>query len=288
MPVGVQVPPPALALRSSSTRPSRPVTALGRGAGGAPSSSTPVTSRGPGTREVGGRVHRHDALGAQRGDARSANASASSAERARRSRTASRPRRRGVRLPQLVPGRGARTLARHARARRRRRRSRSSPAPSGPRRTAGRATRSRARAGARAPGDGAADGLDARAAPARAAARLAPERRPPRRAARGRPAPRRASSGRARARAGGSGSVRRDRDDVVVGDGADLADRLGDDQVGRELRQALARRARRAAGRPRPSRARCGRSRRRTGPAGSPCGSGGDRRRPPAANRTRA
>ena len=32
---------------------------------------------------------------------------------------------------------------------------------------------------------------------------------------------------------------RRHRDDVVVGDGADLADRLGDDQVRRQLRQTF-------------------------------------------------
>ena len=39
-----------------------------------------------------------------------------------------------------------------------------------------------------------------------------------------------------------------DRDDVVVGDGADLADRLGDDQVRLELAPAQARRARRGGG----------------------------------------
>ena len=146
----------------------------------------------------------------------------------------------------LLPARRARLHARRSRARPRRPRARSSPAPSGRRRTAGRATPAPPPAGGRRPATAARTRSMPGLEPARERARRAPAR-PPRSATRAMsPAPRPSVSRVERDHLGRRGQALGDGPDVVVGDGADRAQRLGHDQVGLERAPAPPRRACRA------------------------------------------
>ena len=110
-----------------------------------------------------------------------------------------------------------------------------------------------------------------------------------RRACARRRASRRASSGRARSRAGATAARLAISRDLVVGDGADRAQRLRDDQVGLELARARRGRARRS---PRPASVRS-RTAASISPALRPAGSdvardAPERSAPRAGSRTRA
>ena len=218
-----------------------------------------------GAGEAGGGVDGDDAAGAERGELVGVGLAPPRARARRRSRTASRPRPRaapratsshdallGVLAGQAEQVDAARVLDQLRR-------------PVAGRRRPGRATRARRRAPARRRARRAARGRSARRRPARGRRRR-PWRRSPARACARRRAPRRACAGRARRTCGLRVQPLGDRAHVVVGDRADRAQRLRDDQVGLRARAARPRRARRSRGPARSARAPRGRSRPAAGP----------------------
>ena len=227
----------------------------------------PVDQARTGPREVRGGVDRDDAARAQGGEL--VGVLAGLVERALGvdSRTASRsrpPARRRRPSPSRAPSR-ARRVRRGGRGRRR---TRSAGASSGRRRTPGRATRAPRRCAAARRGRRAGRGRSARRARAtQRDALVAPSGRLRDRADVGQRLADRVRVERDHARPGRQ--LGGERGDLVVGDGADRAQRLGHDQVRARASAAGPRRARRSTRRPRCARAR----RRRSAPAPSPAGS---------------